>query len=136
MSNYQKWRNYYDKILDDDKRTDVSMVKDLFYTSDSSKHGGSSNVSLNLVSPVKMLTEQAENEIGRSDTDGAEYKSPSKEKLVQKRRSNRRGNNKRRPKKARKSKTRTKKKRSTTNLSRKRRTSKKVSRKKDIFEKA
>ena len=68
--NYQKWQNFYDKIIDNDKHTDMSMVNDLFHhNSDSSKHGGNINVSLNLVSPVKMLTEQAKNEIERSETD-------------------------------------------------------------------
>ena len=60
VPNYQKWQNFYDKIIDNDKRTDMSMVNDLFHhNSDSSKHGGNSDVSLNLVSPVKMLMEQA-----------------------------------------------------------------------------
>ena len=69
VPNYQKWQNYYDKIVDNDKRTDMSMVNDLFYNnSDSSKHSGNSNVSLNLVSPIKMLTEQAKGEIERTES--------------------------------------------------------------------
>ena len=80
----------------------MCTVNDLFYqNADLSKHGRSSNVSLNLVSPVKMLTEQAKHEIERTETD-SQYKSPSNEKLVQKRQSNSGG--KKRPKKPRKSK--------------------------------
>ena len=136
VPNYQKWQNFYDKIIDNDKRTDMSMVNDLFYhNADSSKHGGNSNISLNLVSPVKMLTEQAKNEIERSETD-SQYKSPSNEKLVQKRQSNRRSKKKQRPKKRSKSKKLTKKTRPTSKSARNKRNSRKINRKKDIFDKA
>ena len=136
VPNYQKWQNFYDKIIDNDKRTDMSMVNDLFYhNADSSKHSGNSNVSLNLVSPVKMLTEQAKNEIERSETD-SQYKSPSNEKLVQKLQSNRRGKKKQRPKKPRKSKRLTKKTGPTSKSARNKRDSRKINRKKDIFDKA
>lgn len=134
IPNYQKWRNFYEKIIDNDKRTDMSMVNDLFHhNSDSSKHGGNSNVSLNLVSPVKMLTEQAKNEIERSETD-SQYESTSNEKLVQKRQSNRRGK-KKRPKKPSKSKRLTKKTRPKSKSARNKRDSIKINRKKDIFDK-
>ena len=136
VPNYQKWQNFYDKIIDNDKRTDMSMVNDLFYhNADSSKHGGNSNIPLNLVSPVKMLTEQAKNEIERSETD-SQYKSPSNEKLVQKRQSNRRSKKKQRPKKRSKSKKLTKKTRPTSKSARNKRNSRKINRKKDIFDKA
>ena len=135
VPNYQKWKNFYEKIIDNDKRTDMSMVNDLFHhNSDSSKHGGNSNVSLNLVSPVKMLTEQAKNEIERSETD-SQYKSPSNEKLLQKRQSNRRGK-KKLPKKPSKSKRLTKQKHSKPKSARNKRGSIKINRKKDIFDKA
>lgn len=134
VPNYQKWQNYYDKIVDNDKRTDMSMVNDLFHhNSDLSKHGGSSNVSLNLVSPVKMLTEQAKNEIDRTETD-SQYKLPSNEKLVQKRQGYKTG--KKRAKKPRKSKRLSKKKLRTTKSGRNKRRSRKINRKKDIFDKA
>lgn len=136
VPNYQKWQNFYDKIIDNDQRTDLSMVNDLFHhNADSSKHGGNSNVSLNLVSPVKMLTEQAKNEIERSETD-SQYKSPSNEKLVQKRQSNRRGKKKQRPKKSSKSKRLTKKTRRTSKSARNKPVSRKINRKKDIFDKS
>lgn len=134
VPNYQKWQNFYDKIIDNDQRTDLSMVNDLFHhNADSSKHGRNSNVSLNLVSPVKMLTEQAKNEIERSETD-SQYKSPSNEKLVQKRQSNRRGKKKQRPKKSSKSKRLTKKTRRTSKSALNKPVSRKINRKKDIFD--
>ena len=137
VPNYQRWQNFYDKIIDNDtcKRTDMSMVNDLFHhNSDSSKHGGNSNVSLKLVSPVKMLTEQAKNEIERSETD-SQYKSASNEKLVQKRQSNRRGK-KKRPKKPSKSKRLTKKTHPKSKSARNKRGTLKINRKKNIFDKA
>ena len=82
VPDYQKWKNYYDKIIENDTRTDMSMVNELFGNNNSSS-SGVSNVSLNLVSPVKMLTEQAKNDIKRNDVDGQNDKSSSKEKLVQ-----------------------------------------------------
>ena len=69
------------------------MVNDLFYNnSDSTKHSRNSNVSLNLVSPIKMLTEQAKGEIERTES-VSPYKSTSSEKLVQKFQGNKKGNN-------------------------------------------
>ena len=136
VPNYQKWQNYYDKIVDNDKRTDMSMVNDLFYNnSDSSKHSGNSNVSLNLVSPIKMLTEQAKGEIERTEP-VSPYKSTSSEKLVQKFQGNKKGNNSTKSKKKiKKSKRPKKSKRLTKRKSHSSKSSPKRRAKKDIFDK-
>ncbi|KAL4239414.1 hypothetical protein ACF0H5_000716 [Mactra antiquata] len=106
VPNYQKWKKYYEDIVDNDKRTDQSEMNELYDKTVSTKNNDS-NISLNLVSPVKMLTEQAKSDIERNESDET-YKLAFNEKLVQKKKNSRRVRsqlNKRRRKPKRQNKT-------------------------------